>query len=102
MEARWRELSDDLGPAKILLVRNAAAGLEGVVVVDNVAAGPAIGGVRMARDVTVEEVVRLAEERQTARAGRDFGRADELRQQIEGLGWEVQDVSEGYRLIPSA
>jgi len=49
-----------------------------------------------------EEVVRLAEERQTARAGRDFGRADELRQQIEGLGWEVQDVSEGYRLIPSA
>jgi hypothetical protein len=44
MEARWRELSDDLGPAKILLVRDAAAGLEGVVVVDNVAAGPAIGG----------------------------------------------------------
>lgn len=60
MEARWRELSDDLGPAKILLVRDAAAGLEGVVVVDNVAAGPAIGGVRMAPDVTVEEVVRLA------------------------------------------
>jgi len=59
MEARWRELSDDLGPAKILLVRN-AAGLEGVVVVDNVAAGPAIGGVRMAPDVAVEEVVRLA------------------------------------------
>src|SRR6266545_8172565 len=60
MEARWRELCDDLGPEKILLVRDAAAGLEGVVVVDNVAAGPAIGGVRMAPDVTVGEVVRLA------------------------------------------
>jgi glutamate dehydrogenase (NAD(P)+) len=31
-----------------------------VVVVDNLAAGPAIGGVRMAVDLTVEEVMRLA------------------------------------------
>lgn len=35
-------------------------GLEAVVVVDNVAAGPAIGGVRMAADVSVAEVARLA------------------------------------------
>ena len=60
MQARWRELSDDLGPAKILLVRDATAGLEGVVVVDNLAAGPAIGGLRMAPDLTVTEVARLA------------------------------------------
>jgi glutamate dehydrogenase/leucine dehydrogenase len=60
MEARWGELCDDLGPAKIVLVREPAAGLEAVVVVDNLAAGPAIGGVRMAADLTVEEVMRLA------------------------------------------
>jgi glutamate dehydrogenase/leucine dehydrogenase len=60
MEARWQELCDDLGPAKIVLLREPAAGLEAVVVVDNLAAGPAIGGVRMAPDVTVEEVMRLA------------------------------------------
>src|SRR4030066_209734 len=35
-------------------------GLEAVVVVDNVACGAAIGGVRMAPDVTLEEVCRLA------------------------------------------
>jgi cysteinyl-tRNA synthetase len=51
-----------------------------------------------------EEVLRLAEERQAARAAKDFDRADDLRAEIERLGWEVQDVSEppGFRLIPKA
>jgi len=60
MEERWRALADDLGPAKIVLIRDAAIGLEAVAVIDNVACGPAIGGVRMASDVTVAEVTRLA------------------------------------------
>jgi len=60
METQWRDLSDELGPSTIVLVRDPASGLEGVVVVDDVAAGPAIGGVRMASDVSVEEVARLA------------------------------------------
>jgi cysteinyl-tRNA synthetase len=47
-------------------------------------------------------VVFLAEERQAARAAGDFGRADELRAEIETQGWEVQDVSGGFRLIPRA
>ena len=48
------------------------------------------------------EVVRLAEERERARAARDFARADELRAEIGRLGWEVQDVPDGFRLIPKA
>jgi glutamate dehydrogenase/leucine dehydrogenase len=60
MNAQWDELCDDLGPARILLLRESAAGLRAVVVVDSRAAGPAIGGVRMAVDVTVAEVARLA------------------------------------------
>ncbi|HXV58552.1 MAG TPA: cysteine--tRNA ligase [Gaiellaceae bacterium] len=48
------------------------------------------------------EVVRLAEERQEARAARDFERADRLRGEIEGQGWEVQDVPDGFRLVPRA
>ena len=60
MEAPWRRLADDLGPAKIVLIREPALGLEGMVVVDNVACGPAIGGIRMAPDVTIAEVARLA------------------------------------------
>ncbi len=60
MDERWRALADDLGPAKIVLIRDGAVGLEAIVAVDNVACGPAIGGIRMAPDVTVAEVVRLA------------------------------------------
>jgi cysteinyl-tRNA synthetase len=46
------------------------------------------------------EVVRLAEGRREAREARDFDRADELRRGIEELGWEVQDVPDGFRLVP--
>jgi glutamate dehydrogenase (NAD(P)+) len=52
--------SDDLGPAKIVHVREPALGLEAVLVVDNVACGPSIGGLRMAPDVSTEECARLA------------------------------------------
>ena len=54
------ELGDDLGPAKLIHVNEPGAGLRGVLVVDNVACGPSIGGLRMAPDVTVEECSRLA------------------------------------------
>lgn len=60
MDSVMHGIGDDLGPAKVLLVRQPRIGLEAIVVVDNVACGPAIGGVRMAPDVTVEEVCRLA------------------------------------------
>ncbi len=54
------DLADDLGPARVLYLHEPASGLRAVVVIDNVAAGPAIGGVRMAPDVSAEECVRLA------------------------------------------
>lgn len=53
-------VADELGPAKVVFVMDPGTGLTGVVVVDNVACGPAMGGVRMAPDVTVAEVARLA------------------------------------------
>ena len=52
--------ADELGPEKIVLIHQPALGLKAIVVVDNTAAGPAIGGTRMALDVSVEECVRLA------------------------------------------
>lgn len=54
------ELADGLGPAKVTFVQEPSLGLKGVLVVDNVASGPSIGGLRMAADVTVEECARLA------------------------------------------
>jgi glutamate dehydrogenase (NAD(P)+) len=51
---------DDLGPTKIIHVYEPSVALKAVLVVDNVAMGPAIGGLRMAPDVTTGECVRLA------------------------------------------
>ena len=51
---------DQLGPAQVIPIANEAIGLEGLVVIDNIALGPAMGGIRMARDVTAQEVRRLA------------------------------------------
>ena len=52
--------ADDLGPAKTVHLTERRTGLRSTVVVDNVAVGPAIGGVRIAPDVTTEECVGLA------------------------------------------
>ena len=45
------------------------------------------------------EVVELAERRQEARAARDFGAADRLRDELVAAGWEARDVPDGYRLV---
>ena len=58
--ANLPETHDDLGPEKIIHIYDAATGLQAILVVDNTACGPAIGGVRMAADVSAEEVFRLA------------------------------------------
>ncbi len=54
------QYSDEIGPEKILYVYDPKTKLKGILVVDNTARGPAIGGTRMAPDVTTEEIFRLA------------------------------------------
>ncbi len=51
---------DELGPAKVVQLYDPRTQMRGIVVIDNIACGPAIGGVRMAPDVTTQEVFRLA------------------------------------------
>ncbi len=60
MEIKIHNIGDNIGPEKILLLRQPRIGLEAIVVVDNIACGPAIGGLRMAPDITIEEIYRLA------------------------------------------
>jgi glutamate dehydrogenase (NAD(P)+) len=52
--------ADELGPAKIIHVYEPSVNLKAVLVVDNVARGPSVGGIRMAQDVSTEECFRLA------------------------------------------
>jgi cysteinyl-tRNA synthetase len=51
---------------------------------------------------TDAEAEELLAEREEARAAKDFARADELRDRLAAMGWEVRDSSEGAKLVPKA
>ena len=59
-EMVFDKFNDEYGPEKIVYIHEPRCGLKGIVVIDNTAAGPGIGGIRMATDVTTAEVFRLA------------------------------------------
>jgi hypothetical protein len=44
------------------------------------------------------EVLSLLEQREAARAGRDWATADALRERIADLGWEIKDTQQGPQL----
>ncbi|HEY5815350.1 MAG TPA: cysteine--tRNA ligase [Solirubrobacterales bacterium] len=48
------------------------------------------------------EAESLFREREEARAAKDFGRADEIRDRLAELGWEVRDSADGAKLVPKA
>jgi cysteinyl-tRNA synthetase len=92
-------LDDDFGtPAALAILHEwrAAGRLE------ELARGLAVFGLEAGVEAgeAPEEVRRLAEARQDARAGREFEEADRLRAEIDAAGWEVQDVPDGFRLVP--
>jgi cysteinyl-tRNA synthetase len=49
-----------------------------------------------------EDAQKLMQEREEARAAKDFGRADEIRDRLAAMGWEVRDSAEGPSLVPKA
>lgn len=54
------DFSDEFGPSKVIHVYEPSVSLKAILVVDNVARGPSIGGVRMAPNVSALECFRLA------------------------------------------
>lgn len=54
------DMSNELGPFKIIHIYEPLSGLKAILAIDNVAIGPSIGGIRIAPDVSVLEAVRLA------------------------------------------
>jgi glutamate dehydrogenase (NAD(P)+) len=52
--------ADAFGPTRIIHIHRPSLALKAIVVVDNTACGAAIGGIRMAPDVSVDECFRLA------------------------------------------
>jgi glutamate dehydrogenase (NAD(P)+) len=102
------EFADELGPSKIIHVHEPSINLKAILVVDNVAKGPSIGGVRMAPDVSTEECFRLARAMtmKNAAAGLPHGGGkvvlygdpkmpkDEKQQLIRGLACSLRNVEE--------
>jgi len=56
-----------------------------------------IAGLEQGADAEAEA---LMAEREEARAARDFGRADEIRERLAELGWTVRDSAAGPSLVP--
>jgi len=53
-------------------------------------------------DAADSEAEALMAAREDARAAKDFARADEIRDRLAELGWEVRDSAEGPRLVARA
>ena len=49
-----------------------------------------------------DEVMALVEERKAARKEKNFARADELRAQIEALGYDVKETRQGTQVTKRA
>ena len=71
--------ADHIGPEQIIHIYDPKTQLRAIVVIDNQALGPAIGGTRMLPDVSTREVFRLA-------------RAMTLKNAVNGRGVNQQTV----------
>jgi len=71
----------------------AVAEMLGLVGLESVAEG---------QDEGHPEAERLMQERQDARAAKDFARADEIRDELASMGFEVRDSADGPRLVPKS
>jgi cysteinyl-tRNA synthetase len=53
---------------------------------------------RKDEDAIPDEVLALVEERKAARKEKNFAKADELRAQIEALGYDVKETRQGTQI----
>ena len=86
---RRTEAGEQVGDADLREMLGVLA-LDGLLDADAAAGGP---------DAAAQE---LLKRRQAARAAKDFGEADRLRDELAALGWEVRDSAGGPTLVPRA
>jgi cysteinyl-tRNA synthetase len=55
-------------------------------------------GFQIAQELTPVDVAALLDQRSQAKQQKDFAKSDELRKQIEDLGYEVMDTAEGQKV----
>jgi cysteinyl-tRNA synthetase len=57
-----------------------------------------LGFADLKKEIIPEEIIELAEKREQARKNKDFKKSDELRKEINSLGYEVKDTTEGQKI----
>lgn len=57
-----------------------------------------LGFAELKEDIIPEEVMTLVKEREQARNNKDFQKSDEIRGQINSLGYEVKDTGDGQKV----
>jgi cysteinyl-tRNA synthetase len=109
LDRRFRDaVADDLDTPEAVVVTNAAATSPELPAGDKyllLASWDAVLGLDLEREARrgfelTDEVRALIAERDLARANKDFGRSDELRDRLAGLGLEVMDTPDGTRVRP--
>jgi cysteinyl-tRNA synthetase len=62
--------------------------------------GLGITNLKAAKRIRIpEEVKKLLEEREEARKNKDFKKSDELRKEINALGYEIKDMADGQKIL---
>jgi cysteinyl-tRNA synthetase len=110
LDARFRErVGDDLDMpgAVVVLNETISAGIPDADKYALLSSWDEVLGldlVRLAReDVHIpDQVTALVRERDQARASKDFGRSDQIRDRLTEMGWEVMDTEGGTRVRPLA
>jgi cysteinyl-tRNA synthetase len=92
-------LSDDFNTPVVLALAHEWRAMDRLDLVYPVLALFGLAGLAE-EQVAPAELHELAQLRREARTQGEYGRADELREQIEAAGWEVRDDPGGYRLVP--
>ena len=53
-------LEDEIGPERVVILRDPSVNMKAIIVIDNSVYGVPAGGLRMAPDITLKEITRLA------------------------------------------
>jgi cysteinyl-tRNA synthetase len=88
-DLKMESLEEDLNSAKALSENSAAVILQkflGIPLSDT------------AEDILPKDIQNLVDERLKARDEKDFAKSDDLRKQIEGMGYELMDTPEGQKV----
>ena len=93
----YYKLVDENG-ATVTRDREALEAVKNTVVTFDRVLGMFPDGFPSRAEETPEDIMRLVSARQEARKARDFGKADEIRAQLDEVGYVVEDTAEGSRV----